>query len=275
MFSFTVLLSTCQFSALWNFNKIVNNAVSISQLAACLTSQAAVKRVLILIWLSQNGQKQLSYKKRAEALQQWTMLKNYCLSRLTFLLIFYFRLFWKDWGFFATETSINTIATLFTWAEPPTFLSSSIYFSLNSYICILILSSVTVKEEGDITELDNGDTWWGEWGRWLLSALSFNSFLNPNCKACKEQGFCSVPSLQSQLSQGTLLHIAAHRKSVEDIIATSWIHVNLEEKEVLVSQVANIPNFHFFQNTVGLITSNIVSIKEVNIATSEEVKSLV
>lgn len=39
------------------------------------------------------------------------------------------------------------------------------YFSLNSYICILILSSVTVKEEGDITDLGSGDTWWGEWGR--------------------------------------------------------------------------------------------------------------
>lgn len=72
MFSFTVLLSTCQFSAPWNFNEIVNNAVSISQLAACLKSQPADKRVLILIWLSQNGMKQLSYEKRAGALPQWT-----------------------------------------------------------------------------------------------------------------------------------------------------------------------------------------------------------
>lgn len=91
MFSFTVLISTCQFSAFWNFNEIVNSAVSISQLAACLKSQPAAKRVLILIWLSQNGQKQLSYEKRAEALQQWTGTEN---------------LTGPDWHFYLSSISV-------------------------------------------------------------------------------------------------------------------------------------------------------------------------
>lgn len=116
----------------------------------------------------------------------------------------------------------------------------------------------------------------------MVTVSSFFQFL-PESKLQSLQGtgllFSSITPVSAfsgnTEEQGTLLHIAAHRKSVEGIIATSWIHVNLEEKEVLVSQVANIPNFHFFQNTVGLITSNIVSIEEVNIATSEEVKSLV
>lgn len=77
--------------------------------------------------------------------------------------------------------------------------------------------------------------------RQIVAISSFFQFL-PESK----QSFCSVPSLQSELSEGMLHHIAACRKSVGSIIAISWIHVNLEEKEVLVSQVTNIPKFHLF-----------------------------
>lgn len=176
MFSFTVLLSTCQFSALWNFNKIVNNAVSISQLAVCLKSQPAARRVLILIWFSQNGQKESSYEIIAAV--------NRCRKTIID----------PDWQFYLSSISVY-FGVFFCNRSKYKYHCHSFYISwginffkslnffLNFYICILILSSVTVKEEGDITELGkgiHGDTWWREWGRWLLSALSFNSFLNPN-----------------------------------------------------------------------------------------------
>lgn len=119
--------------------------------------------------------------------------KNYHWSRLTFLLRFCFSLFWNNWEFFAPEPSINIIAILFTSVEAPTFLSFSIYFSLNSYICILILSSVTVKEEGDITELGSGDTWWYMVRR-VRQMVTVSSFLQ----------FLPEPKLQSLRGAGLL-----------------------------------------------------------------------
>lgn len=139
-------------------------AVSISELVACLKPQPPA-RGFCFFFDSKEWSETIILWDKSCSLEAGNRCRKTITGWNNFFISFYFSLFWNHFFFFfATEPHTITIGILFTSVEAPLkdFLKNfSIYFSLNSYICILILSSV-VKQEDDITELDTIDIWWGK-----------------------------------------------------------------------------------------------------------------